>query len=424
MIDKNLFLHDLVIVAWLRNEGHYLKEWIDYHLLAGVDHFYLYDHESTDNYNEVIKPYVEAGLVTSKTFPEKANFPWADNDAIKRFKFQCRYMAFINGDEFLYPKSRGGGVVEVVDEILSKDPNAAGLGVNWQCFGSNGQEKADHSRGVLERFTQRAPKEWSNRIRNITVGNIHVKTIANPRAINVSISPHTPIYFAGLYSVNENGKSVRGPFNSPVTTEKIAINHYYTKSREEFFARKSQPRADSLGPQSHLAEDLFNAYDHNEEFDDGILKYRDARAKVYQPPDNSHVNERLLNALMVNLSPTFIEDVQPNFYAGKMETFLTCRAVAAYLKTQLTDTSANFFEEAALKAISKSVAGMSVADIQLLIPELPKLLSLPYPVVKEIRDELIKYIPRTVEQLRLRQWSTLGKDIIELDYLQDLLKLI
>ena len=117
--------------------------------------------------------------------------------------------------------------------------------------------------------------------------------------------------------------------------------------------------------------------------------------------------------------------VPPNFYAGKMETFLTCRAVADYLKTHFADsTTANFFEEASLKAISKSVAGMSTADIQLLIPELPKLLSLPYLVVKEFRDELIKYIPRLIDQLRLRQWSSLGKDIIELDYLQDLLKLI
>jgi len=31
------------------------------------------------------------------------------NDAAKRFKFQSRYMAFIDGDEFIFPKSNGGG---------------------------------------------------------------------------------------------------------------------------------------------------------------------------------------------------------------------------------------------------------------------------------------------------------------------------
>ncbi|MBR0260666.1 MAG: glycosyltransferase family 2 protein [Selenomonadaceae bacterium] len=48
-VDKNLFLYDLAIVAILKNEGRYLKEWLDYHLSAGVDHFYLYDNDSTDN---------------------------------------------------------------------------------------------------------------------------------------------------------------------------------------------------------------------------------------------------------------------------------------------------------------------------------------------------------------------------------------
>ena len=65
-VDKNLFLYNLAVVAILKNEGHYLKEWLDYHLLAGVDHFYLYDNDSSDNYDEIIAPYVKAGLVTSE----------------------------------------------------------------------------------------------------------------------------------------------------------------------------------------------------------------------------------------------------------------------------------------------------------------------------------------------------------------------
>ncbi len=109
MIDKDLFLHDLAIVAILKNEGPYLKEWLDYHLLAGVDHFYLYDNESPDNQAEVAKPYVEAGLVDYFPLPGKSMQFVAYNDAVKRFKFQCRYMAFIDGDEFIFPKMEWGG---------------------------------------------------------------------------------------------------------------------------------------------------------------------------------------------------------------------------------------------------------------------------------------------------------------------------
>lgn len=108
-VDKNLFLHDLAVVAILKNEGPYLKEWLDYHLFAGVDHFYLYDNDSPDNQAEVAKPYVEAGLVDYFSAPGKVMQMAVYNDAAKRFKFFCRYMAFIDGDEFIYPKLTGGG---------------------------------------------------------------------------------------------------------------------------------------------------------------------------------------------------------------------------------------------------------------------------------------------------------------------------
>ncbi|MBR0060514.1 MAG: glycosyltransferase family 92 protein, partial [Selenomonadaceae bacterium] len=124
-IDKNLFLYDLSIVAILKNEAPYLREWLDYHLMAGVDHFYLYDNESTDNQAEVAAPYVEAGIVDYIPVPGEVMQTPVYNDAVNRFKFQSRYMAFIDCDEFIYPKSNRR-VVDIVDEILLHDPNAAG----------------------------------------------------------------------------------------------------------------------------------------------------------------------------------------------------------------------------------------------------------------------------------------------------------
>ena len=118
-------------------------------MLAGVDHFYLYDNDSPDNQREVAAPYVKAGLADYFDAPGAAMQYAAYNDAVKRFKFHCRYMAFIDGDEFIYPKTNQS-IVETVDEILSQAPNAAGVIINWQFFGSNGHERADFSRGVLE----------------------------------------------------------------------------------------------------------------------------------------------------------------------------------------------------------------------------------------------------------------------------------
>ncbi|MBR6711558.1 MAG: glycosyltransferase family 92 protein [Selenomonadaceae bacterium] len=128
--DKNLFLYDVAIVAILKNEGHYLKEWLDYHLLAGVDHFYLYDNESTDDYSEIIAPYVRAGLVTSKYFPGESMQFAAYDEAVRDYRFACRYMAFVDLDEFIYPKT-AQTVAEVVDDILSGEETASGVAINW-----------------------------------------------------------------------------------------------------------------------------------------------------------------------------------------------------------------------------------------------------------------------------------------------------
>ena len=171
MVDKNLFLYDLAVVAIMKDEEPYVKEWLDYHLLAGVDHFYIYDNDSTPEFKKILQPYIDANIVTYTFYPGKVRQMEAYLDAVKRFKFQSRYISWIDGDEFIFPKSKPT-INEVVDDILPHNPNVGGLGVNIFNFGSNGHDKADYSRGVLERFTARSENIWDA-----------VSTIANPRRI-------------------------------------------------------------------------------------------------------------------------------------------------------------------------------------------------------------------------------------------------
>ena len=392
-MDKNLFLHDLAIVAILKNEGHYIKEWLDYHLLAGVDHFYLYDNDSTDNYNKIIAPYVAAGLVTSKNFSGGSAQFAAYLDAVLNYRFECRYMAFVDLDEFIYPKS-ARSVVEVIDEILSGTA-AAGVAINWQLFGSNGEERANYRRGVLERFTRRAPVDWVVPIpkRDIPGGNAQIKTVANPRKVAFFTSAHFPIYFEGNYSINEVGGFVPNYCNEP-------LNHYNTKSREEFFIKLNKGRADKAT--NYFTADWFDMYDRNEVFDDGILKYRAARADKFSLEDEPSRRARLKNALIKNLSTeSFL-----------LETALTCRTVSNYLGEK-------FLEEASLGAVYESLDGMKLPDVRLLLSELPNLLSLPYPAVKDLREASIQIISQTQNFIRKKEF---WKDYSDLEHLRRLLE--
>ena len=55
--------HETSICAIFRDQAPYLAEWVEYHLLAGVEHFYLYNHKSVDNATAELEPFVRAGVV-------------------------------------------------------------------------------------------------------------------------------------------------------------------------------------------------------------------------------------------------------------------------------------------------------------------------------------------------------------------------
>ena len=57
-------MYKLSIGALFKNESHSIKEWLEHYLYQGVEHFYLVDDDSTDNTREILKPYVEKGIVS------------------------------------------------------------------------------------------------------------------------------------------------------------------------------------------------------------------------------------------------------------------------------------------------------------------------------------------------------------------------
>ena len=381
MTDKNLFLYDLAMVAIFKDEGKYLKEWLDYHLLAGVEHFYLYNNDSTDNYAEVLAPYVENNLVTLTNVSGKGMQMLSYDDALERFKFFCRYMAFIDLDEFIFPKTNQS-ITKIAEEKISND--TAALGINMQFFGSNGEIKADYSRGVLERFTRRAPNDWIfTNDDGIKDGNIYIKSIMNPRLVNYFFSPHYAIYFAGLKSINAEGNETFRAGSQPISADKIVLNHYFTKSREEF--EQKRLRGKCFSTNKKYVTKNFQTYDRNEIFDDGILKYRASRAEKFfleSDPERFRRVENTLIEILMQRSPL---DPPAEFFIGKLETFLTCRALAEKFGIKIGNRAA---EEYALVWIYQTLVKtekITHAEIEQFIRALPEILVRPFSICKKIK---------------------------------------
>jgi hypothetical protein len=108
--------HNLSICATFKNEAPFLKEWIEYHLLVGVDHFYLYDTGSIDDYMRVLHPYIQLGIVTlipwinwSEENEGEDGYLWSLGVQIPAYENAARFLAinqtkwltFIDVHEFL-----------------------------------------------------------------------------------------------------------------------------------------------------------------------------------------------------------------------------------------------------------------------------------------------------------------------------------
>ena len=141
--EPDSFRYKLALTAIIKNEGRYLTEWIDYHLLVGIEHFYLYNNGSTDNTSEVLKPYVERGIVDLINFPGQAKQIPAYHDSLRRHRNECRYMAVIDADEFIRPVEDGRSIYDLVEEIIASanDRKVVGIKIPWRTFGSSGLSK-------------------------------------------------------------------------------------------------------------------------------------------------------------------------------------------------------------------------------------------------------------------------------------------
>ncbi len=254
-----LFPHDLVLIAICKNEAEYLPEWIEYHVNLGFSKIIIYDNESNDNTVEVLKKYIEDGLVDYIWYPGKRMQVRAYSDAINRVKQIARYVAFMDIDEFLCVNDESKTVKEVIDEFFRGNLQAGGIAIGWWMFGSN-YHKVKPEGLVIENYLRRADKSFM----------LNVKTIGNPRLMVDCYSPHYPVYLYLACNANEKGKKVRGPFDYEKSTDIIHINHYFTKSEAECMQKIAKGIATKGRART---KEIFYQRDKNDVYDDSMLRY-------------------------------------------------------------------------------------------------------------------------------------------------------
>ena len=218
--------YTLSLCAIFQQEGPYLKEWIEFHKLVGVQHFYLYNNFSTDNFKQVLDPYIKKGEVELFDWPIHAkptDATWvisAYNHALNRARNKTKWLALLDLDEFLFPVQKDN----LIDFLKDYD-NYGGVCINWVMFGTGNVKKVPDNGLQIEYLLLRAPENHRE--------NLHIKSIIQPDKVNFIDSQHCAYYEPGYFQVTANKTCFEGPFSPFVALDKIRINHYW--SRDEYF---------------------------------------------------------------------------------------------------------------------------------------------------------------------------------------------
>lgn len=156
--------YNVSICAIFKNEASFLKEWIEYHLMLGVEHFYMYNNNSEDNFKDVLRPYIDNGVVEIKDWTENHAQMMAYKDFYESRRHETKWVSFLDIDEFIclrnvfttnnwkakYGNKISSNNLSVWLESYAKYP---GVLMYFKMFGTSGLINHDYSKLVIEQYT-------------------------------------------------------------------------------------------------------------------------------------------------------------------------------------------------------------------------------------------------------------------------------
>lgn len=252
----------LALCLMCKDENQYLKEWLDYHFALGVDHVYIYDNNSKIPISKTVRPYIKKKKVTVIEWPYnyvQGRHVRCQNDCLSRVGKKWHWIGFTDTDEFIVLKDGSTNL----KTFLKDYEMFGGLAINWMCFGANGHKKNRDS--VIHSYTQCKPGLSDNK---------HVKTIVNTQYVKMNVKRGNPHEFKSTKPiVNANKKRCRSAFNLPPLWDKIQINHYVTRSLQEFQGKRNRGGGNSTASRKkQLNENFFKRYQGGKNQDLSIIK--------------------------------------------------------------------------------------------------------------------------------------------------------
>lgn len=232
-VNNNSKKYNVAVCAIFKDEALYLKEWIEFNHIVGVEHFYLYNNNSGDGFHTILQPYIESGLVTLNEWPQQQKQMECYKNCIARFAGETKWLGFIDIDEFVVPK-----YTDTIYEFLRPFEKKAGaVLVYWKLFGTSGRLDRTTDGFVSEDFTSCWPKycDIGKCFYNTAFG-FNMKSKYSSQLHHKFWASYKGTEFP---PVNVFNRICVGNRNVASATDfPIQINHYFTKSYKEYAAKR------------------------------------------------------------------------------------------------------------------------------------------------------------------------------------------
>jgi len=221
--------YDLTIGSVFQDEAPYLKEWIEFHRMLGVQHFVLIDDRSSDNFMETLQPYIDAGeieLFNRPCPPQWREREWPQYQCallsalVGDLRGKTRWLALIDIDEFIVPAA-----TDNILEFLEDYESCGGIYIRWEPFGTSYVARLT----AHELLTERLYMKWKFQKGYDMLG----KSIVKPHRVRQP-NIHKCELLPGYAYIDSNP----GMENE---TSPIKLYHYWSRD-EHFLLNKKLPR--------------------------------------------------------------------------------------------------------------------------------------------------------------------------------------
>lgn len=256
----------------VRNEARDIAEWIAFHALVGFDTQIIFDNQSDDGTDAIIKAAASLHDIRYHFWEDRSarSQVSAYDAACAAYRLEFDWIAFVDSDEFVVPTAE-----EPINTLLARYEGWSGIAVHWAIYGSDGHEDFPQSL-VLESFCRRAgPDFFPSR---------HVKSIIRPRFAARCLNPHcfdlsgdrlgsycnTAARTMHWWPAPEQGGIIPGLSLEVPNYAVCRINHYFTRSRAHWQAKLKRGYPSDVAVRK-LAE--FETYDRNDIADPIARRY-------------------------------------------------------------------------------------------------------------------------------------------------------